>query len=177
MSGLIQKKMCILGDFAVGKTSLIRRFVDGLFDEEYLCTIGVSISRKVVKISDDRLVSLIIWDLAGGEKFTGVQTSYLQGASCAFLVGDLTRPQTFNALPELNQRLKKINPAAVSIMIGNKYDLVDEYVIQDASIPLKAIARETKTSYFLTSAKSNLGVDSAFQTMVKHLWDSHNNQK
>ena len=177
MSILIQKKMCMLGDFAVGKTSLIRRFVEGLFDENYLCTIGVTISRKEVIISEDQHVSLIIWDLAGGEKFTGVQTSYLQGASCAFIVGDLSRPNTLNTLIDLNQKLKNINPDAISIMIGNKSDLVDEDNIQEASGALKTTADKTNTPYFLTSAKNNQGVDKAFTTLAKFLVESHNAMK
>ncbi len=91
----IQKKVCLLGDFAVGKTSLVRRFVEGRFDDKYLSTIGVKISRKTLARPYGAL-HLIVWDLAGGEEF-GAESSYLRGAAGALIVGDLTRRETLES--------------------------------------------------------------------------------
>jgi len=91
MATLIQKKVCLLGDFSVGKTSLSERFVYDRFSGRYLSTIGVKISRKPINISKDIMLNMLIWDLAGSEEFSGVQSSYLQGAQGAILVCDLTR--------------------------------------------------------------------------------------
>ena len=88
---IIQKKICLLGEFAVGKTSLIRRYVEDKFSDKYLSSIGVKVSRKNVELGDDT-VKLLIWDLAGGEDYT--QSSYLMGAAGALLVCDVTRADT-----------------------------------------------------------------------------------
>ena len=93
----ISKKVCLLGDFAVGKTSLVRRFVLNIFEDRYLSTIGVKVSRKTVVTpgpGDLIELTLMLWDLAGSEEFDQVRASYLRGASGAVLVCDLTRPET-----------------------------------------------------------------------------------
>ncbi|MFN3372526.1 MAG: Rab family GTPase, partial [Chloroflexus sp.] len=84
-------KICLLGEFSVGKTSLIRRFVEGIFDERYLSTLGVKISRHSLTI-DHIDMNLIIWDTTGGERFNQIVQNYYRGAAGALLVCDLTRP-------------------------------------------------------------------------------------
>ena len=111
---MIQKKICMLGDFGVGKTSLIKRFVEGRFDDRYLSTIGVKISRRVVKQADNE-INLLIWDLVGGEFLAETtERNYMRGASGALLVCDLTRLNTLDILPEYLTRLKTINPVSMS---------------------------------------------------------------
>ena len=93
----LSKKVCLLGDFAVGKTSLVRRFVYDLFDDKYISTIGVKVSRKTVSLArDDDIVDLtmMLWDLAGSEEFSRMRASYLRGAACALMVYDISRPET-----------------------------------------------------------------------------------
>ena len=95
MAKTISKKICLLGDFAVGKTSLVQRFVYALFDDKYISTIGVKVSRKTVVLPrEDEVVelTLMLWDLAGSEEFGRVRASYLRGAVGAVLVCDVTRP-------------------------------------------------------------------------------------
>ncbi len=75
---MIQKKICMLGGYAVGKTSLVQRFVKGIFSEKYLTTVGVKIDKKVVQVGG-REVSLILWDLHGEDDFQQVQMSYMRG--------------------------------------------------------------------------------------------------
>src|SRR5262249_40683115 len=93
------KKICLLGEFAVGKTSLVRRFVYNLFDDRYISTIGVRVSRKTVAVPVETQVAeltMMVWDLAGSEEFNRVSMSYLRGAAGAVLVYDLTRAHTFD---------------------------------------------------------------------------------
>src|SRR3989304_6738157 len=118
---LIQKKVCMLGDFAVGKRSLVRRFVEGRFDDKYLSSIGVKISRKTLVRGDHRL-DLIIWDLAGCENFIHLQPAYLQGAAGALVVCDLTRRDTLQNLSDYCQQFLMINPSAAVVYLGNKGD-------------------------------------------------------
>ncbi|MCP5099231.1 MAG: GTP-binding protein, partial [Chloroflexi bacterium] len=98
---VVQKKICLLGDFAVGKTSLIRQYVEGKFDDRYLSTIGVKISRKTLK-RDAMTLNLLIWDLAGGDNQNQIQATYLRGAVGALMVCDLTRTETIDAIFDYN---------------------------------------------------------------------------
>ena len=90
---IVQKKICMLGSFSVGKTSLVRQFVEGQFTDKYLSTIGVKVSRKTVERPQSQL-KFLIWDLAGGDDFTQVGNNYLRGAKGALIVCDLTRAET-----------------------------------------------------------------------------------
>lgn len=164
MNTTIQKKICMLGDFAVGKTSLVRRFVEGSFDDRYLTTIGVKVSRRPVELPQSKTINLLIWDLAGGEEFTGVQTSYIQGSSGALLVCDLTRPNTFAALKPYARRLLEVNPSAVLILAGNKVDLTEQRQIEDKE--LAELANTLQAVWFTTSAKTGDGVDMAFKDLA-----------
>lgn len=86
---VVQKKVCLLGDFAVGKTSLVRRFVEGHFEDKYLSTIGVKVARKSLD-RDETKLNLLIWDLVGGNEFSRSETGYLLGTAGALVVCDLT---------------------------------------------------------------------------------------
>src|ERR1043165_1179544 len=90
---MLQKKICMLGAFAVGKTSLVTRYVKSIFSENYLTTVGVKIDKKTVTV-DSTEVNLILWDLAGEDEFVQLQTSYLKGSSGYILVSDGTRSDT-----------------------------------------------------------------------------------
>ncbi len=158
----IQKKICLLGDFAIGKTSLIRRFVEGRFDESYLSTIGTHISRKPLKIGEQELV-LLIWDLAGGDKFSAVMASYYRGAAGAMLVCDLTRPETLSILDRYAQEFWSVNPQTPLILVGNKVDLIEQRRISDAE--LAAFAQTLHAPWFTSSAKTGENVETCFVTL------------
>jgi small GTP-binding protein len=159
----IQKKVCMLGDFAVGKTSLVRRFVEGRFDDRYLSTIGVKISRKTLLREDHRL-DLLLWDLAGGENFIHYQENYLRGSVGALIVCDLTRQETMTSLNDYSQQLRTINPTAVIVCVGNKLDLIDQHEISIAD--LEAACKSLNSPYLLTSAKTGEQVDSAMHALA-----------
>ena len=158
----IQVKVCLLGDFAVGKTSMVRRFVEGRFDDKYLSSIGVKISRKVFDYGD-RQLNLLLWDLAGGESFIKFQASYLRGASGAMIVCDLSRHETLGHLAEYAQQLRSANTRAAILFVGNKVDL-DTREISDKD--LQDISGAFESAFLLTSAKTGQQVEAAFQILA-----------
>jgi small GTP-binding protein len=162
----IHRKICLLGDFAVGKTSLVRRYVEGSFDDRYLSTIGVKVSRKVLTRQQHQL-HLIIWDLAGGEEFSGQDRNYLRGAAGALLVCDLTRPETFPILSAYARQLVELNPGAAVVVAGNKLDLVGD--VPAAVAGVEAICRELACSFLLTSAKTGENVEETIDLLADRL--------
>lgn len=163
---ITQKKIVLLGDFAVGKTSLVRRFIEGRFDDKYLSTIGVKISRRLVLVSE-RQVNLLLWDLAGAEEYTGVQTSYLQGAQGGLLVCDLTRTSTLQYLHKYAERLREVNPRSSLLIAGNKADLEAQRQISNEE--LGQVASDFGAGWFVTSAKSGDGVEQAFEQLAENM--------
>ncbi len=161
---VIQKKICLLGDFAVGKTSLIRRYVEGRFDDKYLTTVGVVVSRKVLEYPDLTL-NMLIWDMAGGRDFS--QTSYLAGTAGAFLVCDLTRMATLASLQVYADQVHQINPSARMVLLANKVDLSDDRAIADEQ--LLAFTQSLDIPLELTSAKTGAGVEAAFKAVADAL--------
>lgn len=167
MNTITQKKICMLGDVSVGKTSLVRRYVEGIFDDRYLSTIGVKISRKEISLEDGTHIRFLVWDLAGGEKFTGIQTSYLHGAAGALLVCDLTRSKTFQYLKQYAERLREVSPNAPFIVIGNKADLIKD---RDSDIKeFQTYVAELKAPYLVASAKTGENVESSFEVLAKEI--------
>lgn len=167
MSGrIVQKKICLLGDFAVGKTSLIRRFVEGRFDDRYLSTIGVKISRKSMALADFNL-NLLIWDLAGGDDFSKSGASYLRGAVAALIVCDLTRPDSLAGYQFYTSQMRQINPDAALLFAGNKADLTEERAISNEEI--QTVCESLGGTYLETSAKTGYQVESAFQLLAQQI--------
>lgn len=162
----IQKKVCLLGDIAVGKTSLIRRYVEGRFDDKYLSTIGVNISRKVLE-RENVTLNLLIWDLAGGEDFKHLSDRYLLGAVGALVVCDLTRPDTLPIVKDYIEEMHKVYAGAAVVLAGNKVDLEDQRVITDDE--LEAAGRSTNSPCLLTSAKTGQSVEDAFLLLAKQI--------
>ena len=161
---IVQKKVCMLGSFAVGKTSLVKRFVEGRFDDRYLSTIGVKISRKTIE-HDAQKTNMIVWDLAGGDEYIRTNTSYLRGAAGAIIVCDLTRAQTLSTAREYAQQIRSLNAQAGIVFLGNKCDLVNEREISD--LDLQAIVDAFDGSaYHLTSAKTGESVESSFEQLA-----------
>jgi small GTP-binding protein len=161
---VIQKKVCLLGDFAVGKTSLIRRYVEGRFDDKYLTTVGVVVSRKVLQYPNCTF-HMLIWDMSGGRDFS--QSSYLAGTAGAFLVCDLTRAATLANLQTYADQVRRVNPSARMILLANKSDLADDRAIPDEQ--LLAFAQTLAVPVELTSAKTGVGVEAAFRAVADAL--------
>ncbi len=167
-STITQRKICTLGDFSVGKTSLIRRYVEGVFDEKYLSTIGVWISRKLVR-SAAHQVNLIIWDLAGGNDYLKHNTNYLRGAAGGIIMCDLTRPDTIPYLSNYAKQLRQINPKSTIIFVGNKIDLIEKR--EGSGDQLAEISEQFQTEYLTTSAKTGENVEFVFQRMTELIFN------
>ncbi|MDX1708071.1 MAG: Rab family GTPase [Desulfobacterales bacterium] len=169
----VKKKICLIGSFAVGKTSLIQRYVYDRFDEKYLTTIGVKISQKALPPLKDpssgQMIqhTFLIWDIAGMEKFDSVVTNYFRGAAGALIVADLTRQETVEHIGELFDRFCTISPDAVVIVLGNKLDVFKED--KQMLSALKRKAAEFETEYMLTSAKTGEGVEQAFMRLSQKI--------
>lgn len=159
---MIQKKICMVGLFATGKTSLVRRFVYSKFSESYHSTIGVKIDRKDVSV-DGKDVKLLLWDLAGKDGFEDIQTSYLRGAAGILYVADGTRPETVQELTALRERAEAAVGSVPSLVALNKHDLTDAWAITEADIA--RLGNEGWRS-FVTSAKTGDGVEAAFQQLA-----------
>jgi small GTP-binding protein len=162
---VIQKKICTVGAYAVGKTSLLARFVKSLFDEKYLTTIGVKIDKKIVSVGG-REVMLMLWDLAGEDEFSQVKTAYLRGASGYLLVADKTRPHTLETAFQLKARIEKEVGEIPCILVFNKSDLVDESKIDKSEIDRLA---QNGWQVIETSAKTGQGVEEAFLALSRQL--------
>ena len=162
---MIQKKVCTIGAYAVGKTSLLARFVKSLFNERYLTTIGVKIDKKIVKVAEQE-VCLMLWDLAGEDEFSQVKTTYLRGASGYLLVVDRTRPSTLETAFKLKARIENELGEIPFILVFNKSDLVDEIRIDQSEIAQLA---QSGWQVIETSAKTGQGVEEAFLALTKKL--------
>lgn len=166
----LSKKVCLLGDFAVGKTSLARRFLYHAFDDQYVSTIGVKVSRKSVAVDTDAGVvelAMMVWDLAGSEAFDQMRASYLRGASGAILVCDLTRPATFASLRAYAEDVRRISPDARFVLAANKLDLVRPHQIDEEQ--LRRFANSLPAAYFLVSAKTGEAVELLFRELGRSL--------
>lgn len=127
MSRVITKKICLIGEFSVGKTSLVRRFVNNQFSDDYLTTVGVSISTRELAVPDGSVVKMIIWDIAGEDHLTSVSKSYLQGADGYLLIADGTRNSTLDAAVELKKEVNQLLGDVPFFALLNKADLVADW--------------------------------------------------
>lgn len=155
---MIKKKICLLGAFAVGKTSLVQRYVHSIFSEKYHTTVGVKVDRKRVVV-DDAPTELIIWDLHGEDEFQSVRTQYLRGASGCIYVVDGTRSGTMDIALNLQKRVIEAIGPVPSIMALNKYDLESEWELDRSQIQQLI---EDNLTIIHTSAKTGASVEAAF---------------
>jgi small GTP-binding protein len=161
-------KVLLIGEAAVGKTSLTLKFVHGKFKSDYILTVGMEPYSKYIKIGKD-MATLSIWDIAGQQRFDVFRTMFFRGAKAALLVFDLTRPATLTKLEEWHDDLiKNAGKEVIKILVGNKNDLVDYRSVsrKDAI----AFAKKIKAlTYIETSAKTGDNVDESFKTITKQL--------
>jgi small GTP-binding protein len=162
----ISKKICMVGDFSVGKTSLIRRFVDGQFDDKYLSTVGVKISRKDVALPEGSELQLLIWDIEGQTKFKAIAPSYLQGAKGAIIVADVSREETLGNIINHLELFSKVNPKGKMAIALNKADLVDDQKLE-ALLKHHQYPEQPVIKTYGTSAKSGDNVNQLFQDLAQ----------
>jgi len=159
----IRLKVCLVGAPAVGKTSLVRRYVDGKFSEDYLTTIGVRISRKRVDV-DGEPVGMIVWDVNGDDAFAPLQSAYLRGASAFLLVADGTRPITLDRILAVREELDEAFGHVPAILALNKHDLEEEWAVGDRQ---QQDLRENGWDVRLTSARDGTAVGEAFRDLAR----------
>lgn len=165
----ISRKIALLGNHAVGKTSLISRFVENKFPENYLTTIGLKVDKKTITL-DQYTLDLVIWDIAGQENLANIPHYYLNGCNGYIYVVDLSRPSTFESLQSDVMLLKGILPEAEMVLAANKKDLLTEeelaQVVEDFAL------RPDIT----TSAKTGEAVEDMFTMLAKKLIQVHETQ-
>ena len=156
---MIVKKIAMAGAYGVGKTSLVKRFVESIFDERYLTTVGVKVDKKKLSVAG-RDLTLMIWDLAGEDEFTALRLSYLRGASGYLLVMDGCRRSTFTKAAELQQRIASEFGPLPFLAVINKSDIAAawEYTRADVDALGWPVVE--------TSAKSGGGVDGMFASIA-----------
>ncbi len=159
----ISKKIVVSGHFGVGKTSLIRRFVEDSFSDNYKVSIGVHIAKKEVQISETNLVSLILWDLEGTDDLNQIRNSYLLGTHGLIYVFDVSRPSTFQNLNgDLAIMAEKL-PNIPKLIVGNKVDLIVPEKLDEL------LQRKNISADYLTSAKTGDKVNDLFLRLAKVL--------
>jgi small GTP-binding protein len=167
----IKRKILLLGDGAVGKTSLIRKFVLDKFNDKYIATIGTKVTKKELEISteDEKFyVTLMIWDILGQKDYKSIQARSFKGADGVILVADFTREETLGSLEEywLAVIANRI-PSLQMVFVANKSDLKKEaqFTMKD----LQKMAAKYDAEFFSSSAKTGENVEKLFITLGKKL--------
>lgn len=160
---MIQKKVCMLGAFAVGKTSLVSRFVSSIFSDKYLTTVGVKIDKKRISLLRGEM-ELILWDIYGEDEFQKVRMSYLRGASSYLLVADGTRKATVDVAVSLQQGVEAEIGKVPFVLALNKVDLADQWQVDRTALDP---VTERGWKVIRTSAKTGEGVEEAFLVLAR----------
>lgn len=159
---MIQKKICLLGASSVGKTSLVKQFVEGIFNEKYLTTIGVKVDKKRVEV-DGKSVQLMLWDIEGNDQYNVFQERYLRGAAGYIIVVDHTRSSSLLEGIDIHTLARQVT-SAPAILVINKSDLPKQWHWQDKELEQY---KDIFDHQFSTSAKTGEQVENMFHTMAK----------
>jgi small GTP-binding protein len=161
---MMQKKICLLGGTAVGKTSLVARYVRNLFSDKYLSSIGVKVDKKVVSM-DGSDVSLVIWDIHGDDQFQAIRSSYLRGTSGYLLVVDGTRRVTLDKALDVKRTVDQTIGDVPFVLVLNKADLTEAWDIPNG------VEEELRAKWVVlrSSAKTGDGVEEAFVRLTRAL--------
>jgi len=160
-------KVVLIGNEAVGKTSLILRYINNTFNESYIATLGVNFSTKDLLINGED-TRLIIWDIGGQEVWKAKLPLYLKGADGAIIVFDLTRPLTFISVEDWIIRLKNIAGNVPFVVIGNKNDLTALHNVKDEDVE-KLLKKQDYSHFYKASAKSGENVETFFEAIAKEI--------
>ena len=162
-------KVVFVGDSGVGKTSLMQRYAYDCFREDSSATIGVAFIAKKVNLSKPKaVVNFHIWDTAGQEKYRSMAKAHYQDAAATILVYDITNRETYEGLKEWMKELKEnVHEGTIVAIAANKSDLVDEEVVKVEEV--KSYAQQENALLYLTSAKSNVGIQELFTEIAKKI--------
>jgi len=170
-------KIVIVGESGVGKTSLITQFIDNFFDEELQASTGASFNSKTLNFDNGKRVQLQLWDTAGQERYRSLTKNFFQNASAVTFIYDITNQSSFDEIK--NYWFKEIKESApesiVKALVANKYDLFDKEEVDEGEA--RKLAEENDTLFFLTSAKSSIGVKELFIGLVIKIMKWNGNVK
>lgn len=162
---MLQKKICMLGSYGVGKTSLVGRFVHSIFSEKYQSTIGVKVDRKRIQL-DGKDVNMLLWDLHGDDEFQRVRASYLRGMTGYILVVDSTRSESLQVAVDLQKLAFDTVGDIPFIVLINKCDLTDEWELDH-----EVLSELENQGWILhqTSAKTGKLVNESFELLARNM--------
>ena len=162
---MLQKKICMLGSFAVGKTSLVRRFVESMYSEAYHTTVGVKVDKKNVQVNGAE-VTLVLWDIYGEDDYQKMRWSNLRGASGYLLVADGTRKSTLAKAYDLEKRVREEVGIIPFVLVVNKSDLEKDWEFEPEN---EAQILAEKWNVLRSSAKSGQNVEEAFSLLARKM--------
>lgn len=161
----VKRKVCLVGDPGVGKTSLVRRFVLDRYDDSYIQTIGAKVSRKDVTVPGGDRVRLLIWDVMGQKTFKIISSTAFEHTRGAFIVCDLSKRDTLDNVSYWSGELTRVSGDIPLILLANKYDLKDRLAFDESDVA--EAASGTGGIYYLTSAKTGENVEAAFKKLAE----------
>ena len=172
-------KIVLIGNISVGKSSIIKRFVNNEFDEEYVCTIGTELSKKSLLVGQNKMLELFIWDTCGQEKYRSITRQYYAKAHTILLVFDLTSQKAFDDLQSwYEEALEYINDAkCMFFLLGNKSDLKEEIKINEEDIRAFMKKNQKIKQYFEVSALNGHNIDLSFDKIGNHLLSTYEFEK
>lgn len=167
-------KVCLLGEANVGKTSLLYRYIENKFRDNYKATLGVNLLKKEANIEGYGLITIQIWDLGGQESFKSLRKLYLEGANGALIIFDMTKSKTFEKLSDWVGDFKEARGEQPILLVGNKTDLIDNIKVNENEA--SDFANKHGMEFIKTSAKTGENVEVAFLNLIKVILDKISNQ-
>ncbi|MHA1490770.1 MAG: Rab family GTPase [Promethearchaeota archaeon] len=166
-------KVLLTGAAAVGKTSLVQRFIKNRFAANYKLTVGVDILTKDVEYKPGEIATLSIWDIGGQQRFEFIRSTFYKGAAGALLVFDLTRDQTYTEVRKWLTEIRQFTDEKIPfILIGNKVDLVEDVGVVIDREEARELAESEGSIYIETSAKTGINVDESFTELTRRIISS-----
>jgi small GTP-binding protein len=166
-------KITVIGDGAVGKTSLIKKYTQGSFQKQYIKTLGAQFSKYDEKINGDNC-KLFFWDIAGQAEFSFMRPTFYKGSKAAIIVFSHAagEEKSFDHIVDWHEDIKKYCGNIPIILFGNKIDLINEKNLDDTKVE-KLVDKRDFLGYYKTSAKTGNGVYEAFQAIIKDLYEKY----
>lgn len=173
-------KVIILGDSGVGKTSLMHRYVNDKYSQQYKATIGADFLTKEVNVDDNKIATMQVWDTAGQERFQSLGVAFYRGADCCVLVYDVTNIKSFEHIKSWRDEfLVHANVSSPEtfpfVILGNKIDADDSKKVINNKSAQDLAKSLGNTPLFLTSAKTAINVDTAFQEIARSALQQNQN--